>query len=221
MMKLKKILFFWIAFTTTLFAFSQEESPIDDRAKFLSEEERASFEAYAGELYEKTHFSLYLYTDDSEVRNPEPFADSLCQAGVQRDSLRAVIFIDGSSHYRYLATSPAAKKFISKEMAERLAQKYLLPEFRKDRYGQGIIVFGAELAKNVARLNDVRLSSRLPRPSKDGLPGIAWFLMIAVLATILVAFAYFARQSHRAKRREKIREFGGFPHHKMDSGFGG
>jgi len=221
MMKPQTLLFFLLTITATLFAFSQEESPIDDRAKFLSEEERISFETYAKELYEKTHFSIYLYTENSEVQNPKHFADSLCNAGVQEDSLRAVIFIDGSSHYRYLATSSAAKKMISDEAAERLAQKYLLPEFRKDRYGQGIIVFGAELAKNVARWNDIRLNSRLPRPSKDGLPGIAWFLMIAVLAAILVAFAYFARQSHRAKRREKIREFGGFPHHKMDSGFGG
>ena len=210
-----------LATVIPLFAFSQEESPIDDRAKFLSEEERASFEAYADELYEKTHFSLYLYTADSKISDPKPIADSLCQVGVENDSLRAVIFIDGSSHFRYLSTSQSAKRFISEKTAERLAQKFLLPEFRKDRYGQGIIVFGAELAKTVARWNDVRLQSRLPRPSKDGLPGVAWFLMIAVLAAVLFAFAYFARQSHIAKRRERIREFGGFPHHKLDSGFGG
>ncbi|MBP5246859.1 MAG: TPM domain-containing protein [Fibrobacter sp.] len=218
---MKTILFWLFIAVIPLFAFSPEESPIDDRAKFLTEEERATFETYASELFEKTHFSLYLYTASSEVRNPKPLADSLCQSGMENDSLRAVIFIDGSSHFRYLAASPAAQKFISDEKAERLAQKFLLPEFRKDRYGQGIIVFGAELAKTVARWNDVRLQSRLPRPSKDGLPGIAWFLMIAVLAAVLIAFAYFARQNLRAKRRSKIREFGGFPHQKLDSGFGG
>ncbi len=221
MMKLKICLFCFLAFALPLFAFSQAESPIDDRAKFLSEKERSSFTAYVDELYDKTHFSLYLYTASSEVRDPKPMADSLLNAGLEHDSLRAVIFVDGSSHYRYLSISPAAQKFISNATAERLAQKYLLPEFRKDRYGQGIIVFGAELAKNVARLNDVRLQSRLPRPTKDGLPGIAWFLILAVVATVIIAFAYFVRQSHRAARREQIRKFGGFPHQKFDSGFGG
>lgn len=221
MMKLKICLFCFLAFALPLFAFSQAESPIDDRAKFLSEKERSSFTAYVDELYDKTHFSLYLYTASSEVRDPKPMADSLLNAGLENDSLRAVIFVDGSSHYRYLSISPAAQKFISNATAERLAQKYLLPEFRKDRYGQGIIVFGAELAKNVARLNDVRLQSRLPRPTKDGLPGIAWFLILAVVATVIIAFAYFVRQSHRAARREQIRKFGGFPHQKFDSGFGG
>ncbi|MCR5027737.1 MAG: TPM domain-containing protein [Fibrobacter sp.] len=220
-MKLKICLFCFLAFALPLFAFSQAESPIDDRAKFLSEKERSSFTAYVDELYDKTHFSLYLYTASSEVRDPKPMADSLLNAGLEHDSLRAVIFVDGSSHYRYLSISPAAQKFISNATAERLAQKYLLPEFRKDRYGQGIIVFGAELAKNVARLNDVRLQSRLPRPTKDGLPGIAWFLILAVVATVIIAFAYFVRQSHRAARREQIRKFGGFPHQKFDSGFGG
>lgn len=221
MMKFKIVLFCFLAFALPLFAFSQAESSIDDRAKFLSEQERSSFTAYVDELYEKTHFSLYLYTASSEVRDPKPLADSLLNAGLENDSLRAVIFVDGTSHYRYLSISPAAQKFISNAVAERLAQKYLLPEFRKDRYGQGIIVFGAELAKNVARLHDVRLQSRLPRPTKDGLPGIAWFLILAVVVTVIIAFTYFARQSRRAARREQIREFGGFPHPKFDSGFGG
>ena len=112
MMKFKIVLFCFLAFALPLFAFSQAESSIDDRAKFLSEQERSSFTAYVDELYEKTHFSLYLYTASSEVRDPKPIADSLLNAGLENDSLRAVIFVDGTSHYRYLSISPAAQKFI-------------------------------------------------------------------------------------------------------------
>ena len=110
-MKFKIVLFCFLAFALPLFAFSQAESSIDDRAKFLSEQERSSFTAYVDELYEKTHFSLYLYTASSEVRDPKPIADSLLNAGLENDSLRAVIFVDGTSHYRYLSISPAEVYF--------------------------------------------------------------------------------------------------------------
>lgn len=215
-----RIIYLLLAFAVSLFAFAPSASPVDDRAGFFSEKERATFEEFTRELYSRTGFSLYLFTADKEIAQVKSLADSLCESGATEDSLRAVIVIDGSTHSRAFAISPAAKKFLSDETAERLLQKFLLPEFRKDRYGYGILVFSAEIAKYIARLNDVRLTTPLPRPSKDGIPPIAWFLIFAVVASVVIAYAYFVRQSKRAKRRERSRDFGGFPHSRFDSGFG-
>ncbi len=194
---------------------------VEDFGKFLSDGERSVYLAVAEELHEKTGFSLYLYTAGENVRDASAFADSLCKENLEEDSLRAVIFLDASAHNRSFGISPEASKWISPEAAERLAQKYLLPEFRRENYGQGILVFGAEVSKNIARLNDVRLQSPMQRPTDDGIPRAACILILIVIASVVIAYAYFVRQSARAKRRGKIRDFGGFPHQKFNSGFGG
>ncbi len=218
-MKVKRFLSLLFVFTISLFA-GEPRNFIEDFGKFLSENERNSYLAIAEELHEKTGFSLYLYTASGEIRDAAAFADSLCREYAEGDSLRAVIFLDGSAHNRAFKMSPEAAKWISSDAAERLAQKYLLPEFRQENYGHGILVFGAEISKNVARLKDVRLQSPMPRPTNNGIPAMAWFLIFIVLASVIVAYAYFVRQSSQAKRRGKIRDFGGFPHQKFNSGFG-
>ncbi len=218
-MKVKKFLPLFLFLAISLFADSPKNF-IEDFGKFLSENERNSYLAIAEELHEKTGFSLYLYTAREEVRDAAAFADSLCRESREEDSLRAVVFLDGSAHNRAFKMSPAASKWISSAVAERLAQKYLLPEFRKENYGHGILVFSAEVSKHIARLNDVRLLSPMPRPTNDGIPTMAWFLIFIVLAAVVIAFAYFVRQSSQAKRRGKVRDFGGFPHQKFNSGFG-
>ncbi len=194
---------------------------VEDFGKFLSESERGVYLAIAEELHEKTGFSLYLYTAGENVRDASAFADSLCRENLEKDSLRAVVFLDASAHSRSFRISPEASKWISPDVAERLAQRYLLPEFRKENYGKGLLLFGAELSKNVARLNDVRLLSPMPRPTEDGIPKAACILIFIVVASVVIAYAYFVRQSSQAKRRGKIRDFGGFPRQKFNSGFGG
>lgn len=217
-MNVKRFLPLFLFLAVSLFA--APKNFIEDFGKFLSENERNSYLAIAEELHEKTGFSLYLYTASGEVREAAAFADSLCREYAEGDSLRAVIFLDGSVHNRAFKMSPEAAKWISSDAAERLAQKYLLPEFRQENYGHGILVFGAEISKNVARLKDVRLQSPMPRPTNNGIPAMAWFLIFIVLASVIIAYAYFVRQSSQAKRRGKIRDFGGFPHQKFNSGFG-
>lgn len=217
-MTVKRFLPLFLFLAVSLFA--APKNFIDDFGKFLSENERNSYLAIAEELHEKTGFSLYLYTASGEVRDAAAFADSLCREYAEGDSLCAVIFLDGSAHNRAFKMSPEAAKWISSDAAERLAQKYLLPEFRQENYGHGILVFGAEISKNVARLKDVRLQSPMPRPTNNGIPAMAWFLIFIVLASVIIAYAYFVRQSSQAKRRGKIRDFGGFPHQKFNSGFG-
>lgn len=217
-MTVKRFLPLFLFLAVSLFA--APKNFIDDFGKFLSENERNSYLAIAEELHEKTGFSLYLYTASGEVRDAAAFADSLCREYAEGDSLRAVIFLDGSAHNRAFKMSPEAAKWISSDAAERLAQKYLLPEFRQENYGHGILVFGAEISKNVARLKDVRLQSPMPRPTNNGIPAMAWFLIFIVIASVVIAYAYFVRQSSQAKRRGKIRDFGGFPHQKFNSGFG-
>lgn len=217
-MTVKRFLPLFLFLAVSLFA--APKNFIDDFGKFLSENERNSYLAIAEELHEKTGFSLYLYTASGEVRDAAAFADSLCREYAEGDSLRAVIFLDGSAHNRAFKMSPEAAKWISSDAAERLAQKYLLPEFRQENYGYGILVFGAEISKNVARLKDVRLQSPMPRPTNNGIPAMAWFLIFIVLASVVIAYAYFVRQSSQAKRRGKVRNFGGFPHQKFNSGFG-
>lgn len=216
---MKRLLALFLVLTVSLLA-DEQKNFIEDFGKFLSENERNSYLAIVEELHAKTGFSLYLYTASGEVRDAAAFADSLCREKTKENSLLAVIFFDGSAHHRAFKMSPEAVKWISPDAAERLAQKYLLPEFRKENYGHGILVFGAELSKNVARLNDVRLLSPMPRPTEDGIPTMAWILIFIVLAAVVIAYAYFVRQSSQAERRGKIRDFGGFPHQKFNSGFG-
>lgn len=208
-----------LLFVVSLFGFAPDGDPIDDRAYFLSEKERLTYRQFTEELRNKTGFSLYLYTAASRISNVKLLADSLCRDEMGNDTLRAVILIDSSAHSRYISISPAASRFVSENVAERLAQKYLLPEFRKDRFGHGILVFAAELSKNVARLHDVKLATPLPRPSKDGIPAIAWLLIAAVFILVVGAYIYFVRQGSRVQKRQAIRDFGKFPHQKFDSGF--
>lgn len=219
-MKRSHFIFCLFLFATSLFAFSPEKSFIEDRAKFLSEDERKTYTAIATELHDRIGFSLYLYTAESEVRDPKRFTDSLQNAASETDSLSAFFFVDGTARFRAFSCAPATQKFISADAAESIAQKVLLPEFRKGNPGLGILLFEAEVAKNVARMNDIRLKTPLPRPTKEGIPTVAWVLIFAVIAVVIVAYAYFAKQASEAKRREKIREFGGFPHQTFDSGFG-
>lgn len=218
-MKIKLFILLSLAFSGLLFALNPENF-IDDRGKFLSESERNAYSAIALELYQKTGFALYLYTAEGEVPDATALADSLCANETGKDSLRALILIDGNAKGRAFRTTVPASRWISSAAAERLAQKFLLPEFRREAFGHGILVFEAEVAKNVARLNDVRLQSPMPRPTKDGIPAMAWFLIVVVLASVIIAYAYFVRQGAEAKKRGRIREFGGFPHQGFNSGFG-
>ncbi len=202
------------------FAAILPEDFILDRAKLLSEEERKSYSAIANELQAKTGFSLYLFTADSEVQDPARITDSLLQTAEERNPVCAVLFLDASARHRGFSLSNDAQKSFSKNAAESNAQKFMLPEFRKGRYGFGILLFEAEAAKHVARMHDVRLQVPLPQPEKDGIPTIAWILIFAVAATVVIAYAYFSKQASRAKQRERFREFGGFPHDGFNSGFG-
>ncbi len=218
--KLKFFLSVFLLLAPSLFAVTPGTF-VEDFGKFLSESERSAYLAIAKELHEKTGFSLYLYTSGENVREASAFADSLCRENLEEDSLRAVVFLDASAHNRSFRISPKAARWISPDVAERLAQKYLLPEFRKENYGHGVLMFGAELSKTIARLNDVRLLSPMPRPTEDGIPKAACILIFIVIASVVIAYAYFVRQTSQAKRRGKIRDFGGFPHQKFNSGFGG
>lgn len=217
---MKTAFFLFLISFSTIFAKPFEHAFVEDYAKFLSEEERNAFEQIAVELHERTGFSVLIYSADVDVPDPASYADSICREA-SGDSARAVIFVDKTARFRAFALTPVAERFVSKESAERLAQKFMLPEFRKDLYGKGLILLGAEIAKNVARWHDVRLQAPMPRPSKNGLPGIAWVLIVAVFGAVIVAYAYFVRQEKLASRRDRIREFGGFPHQKFNSGFGG
>ena len=48
-----RIIYLLLAFAVSLFAFAPSASPVDDRAGFFSEKERATFEEFTRELYSR------------------------------------------------------------------------------------------------------------------------------------------------------------------------
>ncbi|MCK9182794.1 MAG: TPM domain-containing protein [Fibrobacteraceae bacterium] len=215
-MKIYRVFALFLFISTS--AFAAESAYIDDHAKFLSEEDRHTYTAIAEELKSKTGFSLYLHTSNSEDEYPEATAKLICDS--LDGNLRALIYIDLNGAHRAVAKSASAEDLLSKPLVERLAQKSLLPQFRKDAHAKGILLFEAELAKSVARSKDVRLNVRMPKADDNEMPTTAWVLIAIVFGSLIAAFVYFSKQNSKAKRRQKIRDFGGFPHQKFDSGFG-
>ncbi len=81
-----------------------------------------------------------------------------------------------------------AKGYLDESTANRLQQELLIPQFKKECFGDGVIQLAYGIAQTVAEKKKVSLKNKPPEITEDrSLPPLAWAFVIVVFAFLFIA----------------------------------
>lgn len=114
-----------------------------------------------------------------------------------------LIFVSFKQRRRSVQILGSAKDYLDEPTASRLQQTLLIPQFQKERFGNGIVQLAYGIAQNVANKKNVALKSRPPEITEDtSLPPLAWAFVIIVFALLLIAGrSNFRKGIHKPRKK--------------------
>lgn len=205
---------------------------IYDENRLLSASQAKFFNAMAQELFQKTGVGIACaLLNDIGDNEPRTLATNIAHSwgiGGKTDE-GILIFVAMKQRRRSVEVGYGAESYLPDLLVEKLQQKTLIPAFRKERYGEGILLLAYNLAQTVAKEKGVSLNlENADVPEDAPVNAFGWifillvFLFIAANARIggnsLFWFLLGASQSHNHRGGNGFGGgFGGFG----GNGFGG
>ena len=217
-------------------------SYVYDEDRLLTHQEVQFFNALSEELYRKTKVGLAVaLVHDIGFADFRDYAVNIAQSwGVGGKSDEGIlIFAAMKQRRRSVEVGYGAEGYLPDVLVERLQQKTIVPAFRVEKYGQGVITLAWEIAQVVAKEKGVTLqvnTDQLPQEEEDDslwLPllifvilflfvskngggrgnGCLWFLLGNALSN--------SSRGHHGPRGGFGGGFGGFGGGGFGGGFGG
>ncbi|MDR1759628.1 MAG: TPM domain-containing protein [Fibrobacter sp.] len=197
-MKLKITLFLTILFLSSwVFAVpvppSPENGAVYDEARLLSAGETQIFNRIADVLYQQTGVAIAaaIFKDigSEEARD---FAGKVAHAwGVGGKTDEGIlIFIALDQKRRSVEVGYGAEGYLPDALVERLQQETLVPAFRRQEYGNGILALAWSLAEAVAKEKNITLSAdsienfipeKRQSPQANPLVGLILIILIVII----------------------------------------
>lgn len=178
-------------------------SHIFDENRLMSAQQAKYFEELSDELYHKTgtRIAAALMDDIGEI-NAGGYAARLAnswQTGSKNDS-NILLFVALKQRRRSVEIGSGITDAFSSVNVDKLQQELLIPAFRKEKYGEGILQLAYSLALAVASQKGVRLDIG-PAAISDEEPMTirGWVFIVAVAAFLVLS----ARSGKRFAGRNK------------------
>jgi len=166
-------------------------SYVYDEDRLLSKQDVQFFNALAEELYRKTKVGLAVaLVHDIGFADFRDYAVKIAESwGVgSKNDEGILIFAAMKQHRRSVEVGYGAEGYLPDVLVERLQQKTIVPAFRIEKYGQGVITLAWEIAQVVAKEKGVTLevnTDQLPQEEENSPFGLA--LIIFVILFLFVS----------------------------------
>lgn len=189
-----------------------------DDAKLLTQDELQKFNAISTALYKQTGFALVacLMYDigDEEARDYALRVTEAWGIGKAKTDEAALIFVAMKQKRRSVEVGYGAEAYLPDALVERLQQSTLVPAFRRDEYGTGILALEYAIAQSVAKEKGVTLNVKAPVQAEERkTSGSGWTFIIIIAIIVLILF--------RKNRNGRGGGFRGGPGPFIGGGFGG
>jgi uncharacterized protein len=168
-----------------------QNSYVYDEDRLLTKQEVQFFNALAEELYKKAKVGLAVaLVHDIGYADFRDYAVKIAQSwGVGGKSDEGIlIFAAMKQRRRSVEVGYGAEGYLPDVLVERLQQKTIVPAFRVEKYGQGVITLAWEIAQVVAKEKNISLevdTDKLPQKEEDSPFGLV--LVIFVILFLLVS----------------------------------
>lgn len=196
----------FLAATLAVFSLAQAESGgaaespkglVIDYNRLMSAQQVDAFTKISTELREKTGCILTAALLDNmrgidARKDAGMFAESWLEG--TGTECEASIYVAQKQRRMLVVTLGAAKQIIPEATSETFVQEVLVPAFRKEHYGEGVLVLGARLASEIARAKGTSLDideSLFPKDEPMSIRG--WIFIVAVFG-LLIAFGSKGRR---------------------------
>ena len=220
-MKVRHVLLAALVLCLATFASALPKRPANsyvyDENRLMSAQQVEFFDKLASELYRKTGVAIAAaLVDDIGRQDARMFALETAESwGVGGKSNEGVlIFVAMKQRRRSVEVGYGAEGYLPDALVERLQQKTLIPAFRTERYGEGIVALAYGIAEVVAREKGVTLEiSGKDLRHEDPVTLREWIFIILIFAIVIGLAVRGNRMNYRPSassgRKRRASGFGG------------
>jgi len=169
-------------------------SYVYDENRLMTAQEVQQFNLIAEELYKKAGVGLAAaLMNDIGNNDFRDYAVRTAQSwGVGGKSNEGImIFISLKQRRRSVEVGYGAEGYLPDALVERLQQNSLIPAFRQQKYGTGVLALAWEIAQVVAKEKNIQLNiGENPLPEESGVPArMMLFIMFVAFMLMMAKFS--------------------------------
>lgn len=172
------------------------ESNIYDDNHLLNASETSLFNNLASELYQKTGIELTCVLLDNighvnQFEKGNLYAQNTAkewELGKQTE-MGIMIFVVQKQHWKNIVVTPALENTFNEKTLAKVQQKTMIPAFRENNYGEGILALSYALAQMGAKAKGIKLDVD-PAPyklSENSVPALMVLFILFVFFLLLMA----------------------------------
>lgn len=169
-------------------------SYVYDENRMMTAKQVQQFNLIAEELYQKAGVGLAAaLMNDIGQNDYRDFAVSVAQGwGIGGKSDEGIlIFMSLKQRRRSVEVGYGAEGYLPDALVERLQQATLVPAFRQQKYGEGVLALAWEIAQVVAKEKNIQLNiGENPMPRESSMP--AQMFLFIMFVTFLLLMAKFS-----------------------------
>lgn len=169
-------------------------SYVYDENRLMTAQEIQQFNLIAEELYRKAGVGLAAaLMNDIGSNDYRDYAVNTAQSwGIGGKSNEGIlIFVALKQRRRSVEIGYGAEGYLPDALVERLQQATLIPAFRQQKYGTGILALAWEIAQVVAKEKNIQLDiNESPIPEENGVP--ARMVLFIMFVTFMLMMAKFS-----------------------------
>jgi len=196
---LKILLAATFAFCTIALALPQrpESSHIYDENRLVPAQQLEFFDRLSDEIANETGIGIdAVLLDDIGERVPTKYAEEIAEkwqadAGLEGEIL---IFVAQKQRRKLVITRGTASKILDEAKIRKAEQELLVPNFRQERYGDGILSLAGWLTFAIGDSTGKKFDIDMQEiPAEEGMTVRGWIFIVAVFG-LLVAFGRKGRR---------------------------
>ena len=223
-MKIRNVLLAALVLCLATFASALPKRPANsyvyDENRLMSAQQVEFFDKLASELYRKTGVAIAAaLVDDIGRQDARMFALETAETGhlvfgTLHTNEGILIFVAMKQRRRSVEVGYGAEGYLPDALVERLQQKTLIPAFRTERYGEGIVALAYGIAEVVAREKGVTLEiSGKDLRHEDPVTLREWIFIILIFAIVIGLAVRGNKMNYRPSassgRKRRASGFGG------------
>jgi uncharacterized protein len=172
--------------------FPKPRGLVNDFAEVISEPYKAKIQTVVSELLQKTGVPVVLVTmPDIGGAEYNDYVNRLYSAwgiGKKGEDKGVLIFLTVKERKMRIETGYGVEAILPDGLVGEIRDRYMIPYFKKDQYGEGMLNGSLAIAQVIAKDAGVRLTGEpLPKAAPKGASGFSFFpLLFLLLLFILV-----------------------------------
>ena len=191
-MKFSGLISLVIAVSIDAFALQLPEKPknslVYDEDRLMSAQQIGYFDELSSELFRKTGVIIAaVLVDDIESVNIHTYATRTAEKWeLGGNSGNAILILSAlKQRSKTVEIGTGAEPLLTKAHAERLQQELLVPAFRKDKYGEGVLALAYAISSEIAQQKKTALDIRPFIPEETPMTVQGWIFIVVVFGLLI------------------------------------